>query len=92
MRKPLTRKHIHIALPSQVINIDPQNVKALFRRGKSRLSLGRTEEAQQDLEAAAKMWVTGRRAGITGGTWFASGLRRWGSGCVLGENRLRCQR
>ncbi|KAG2500970.1 hypothetical protein HYH03_000792 [Edaphochlamys debaryana] len=39
----------------QVLNMDPKNVKALFRRGKARLALGRTEEAKEDLEAARKL-------------------------------------
>ncbi|GIL72185.1 hypothetical protein Vretimale_335 [Volvox reticuliferus] len=42
----------------QVLNIDPQNVKALFRRGRARHALGRTEEARQDLEAALKLSPT----------------------------------
>ena len=34
--------------------MQPDNVKALFRRGKAKHALGRTEEAMQDLEAAMK--------------------------------------
>ncbi len=34
--------------------MDRDNVKALFRRGKARHALGRTEEAMEDLEAANK--------------------------------------
>lgn len=39
---------------SQVITMQPGNVKALFRRGKAKHALGRTEEAMEDLEAAIK--------------------------------------
>ncbi|GLC34613.1 hypothetical protein PLESTM_000217400 [Pleodorina starrii] len=39
----------------QVLNINPNDVKALFRRGKAKHALLRTEEAQQDLEAALKI-------------------------------------
>lgn len=34
---------------------DKSNAKALFRRGKARLQLQQTEEAQADLQAAAKL-------------------------------------
>jgi hypothetical protein len=46
---------LHVSSRAQVLNEDGKNVKALYRRGKARLALGRTEEAQQDLDAAYKL-------------------------------------
>lgn len=39
----------------QVLNMEAKNVKALFRRGKAKHTLGQTEEALIDLEQAYKM-------------------------------------
>ncbi|KAG2435086.1 hypothetical protein HXX76_007173 [Chlamydomonas incerta] len=39
----------------QVLNMDPDNVKALFRRAKAHKALSRTEEARVDLEKAIKL-------------------------------------
>jgi tetratricopeptide (TPR) repeat protein len=46
--------HAAVGLCSQVLAQDPDNVKALFRRGSARLSLGQTEAAIGDLQAARK--------------------------------------
>lgn len=39
----------------QVLQEDKDNVKALFRRGKAHSGMGHTDEALQDLQAAAKL-------------------------------------
>lgn len=39
----------------QVLMRDPKHLKALFRRGRARAAMGRTEEAIQDLAQAAAM-------------------------------------
>mmetsp|Transcript_34390 Transcript_34390/g.106245 ORF Transcript_34390/g.106245 Transcript_34390/m.106245 type:complete len:224 (-) Transcript_34390:90-761(-) len=39
---------------SEVLHVQPENAKALFRRGKARLMRGRPEEALDDLAAADK--------------------------------------
>jgi hypothetical protein len=40
---------------AQILLRHPQHVKALFRRGRARTELGRTEEALQDLVKAAEL-------------------------------------
>lgn len=39
---------------NQALALEPGSAKALFRRGRARLQLGRTEEAISDLEQALK--------------------------------------
>lgn len=39
----------------QVLKLEPSNVKALFRRGKARHTLGQTDGALPDLEQAYKL-------------------------------------
>ena len=39
----------------QVLLQDAGNAKALFRRGRAQVGLGRTEEALKDLQAAARL-------------------------------------
>ena len=40
---------------AQVLLQDSGNAKALFRRGRAQVGLGRTEEALKDLQAAARL-------------------------------------
>ena len=40
---------------AQVLLQDSENAKALFRRGRAQIGLGRTEEALKDLQAAARL-------------------------------------
>jgi hypothetical protein len=47
----------------QVLQLQPKNVKALYRRGVARHQLGQTESAMQDLEAALKLYVPVSRKG-----------------------------
>lgn len=49
------RSNLVSELRLQVLVEDKSNAKALFRRGKARLQLQQTEEAQADLQAAAKL-------------------------------------
>ena len=51
--------HASSTLSHQVLKMDENNVKAFFRRGKARHSLGQTEQAAEDLEAAIKRYVPG---------------------------------
>lgn len=44
--------HGAVATCGEVLQEDPQNAKALFRRGKARRTLGQSEAALRDLEAA----------------------------------------
>lgn len=62
----------------QVLNTEPGNVKALFRRARAHHSLGRTAEALQDLEAASKGWGGG--AGRAGRGRKGEGRGREGKG------------
>lgn len=44
-----------MAADAQVLLQDGDNAKALFRRGRAQVGLGRTEEALKDLQAAARL-------------------------------------
>lgn len=46
---------LHVCCGVQILLRHPQHVKALFRRGRARTELGRTEEALQDLVKAAEL-------------------------------------
>ena len=54
---------------SQVLEHEPRNVKALYRRGASQLRLGYLEKAREDLQLAAKLArpAPSRRAAHTSG-------------------------
>lgn len=47
--------HEAAACCTEVLTHQPDNVKALFRRGKARAALGQTEEAAQDLQRARRL-------------------------------------